>query len=56
LPSAADTAALCGQSEDHDDVTTATGVRIERNEIEPRMTTLRKPAEALKVDPAELVE
>jgi transcriptional regulator with XRE-family HTH domain len=29
--------------------------RIERNEIEPRMTTLRKLAQALEVDPAELV-
>ena len=30
--------------------------RIERNEAEPRMTTLRKLAEALGVDPAEVVE
>ena len=37
------------------DVTTATVARIERNEIEPRMTTLRKLAGALEVDPAELV-
>jgi len=37
-------------------VTTATVARIERDEIEPRMTTLRKLAEALGVDPAELVE
>ncbi len=36
-------------------VTTATVARIERNEIEPRMTTLRKLAQALEVDPAELV-
>ena len=36
-------------------VTTATVARIERDEIEPRMTTLRKLAEALEVDPAELV-
>jgi transcriptional regulator with XRE-family HTH domain len=36
-------------------VTTATVARIERNEIEPRMTTLRKLAAALEVDPAELV-
>ena len=36
-------------------VTTATVARIERDEIEPRMTTLRKLAEALGVDPAELV-
>jgi transcriptional regulator with XRE-family HTH domain len=38
------------------DVTTATVARIERDEIEPRMTTLRKLARALEVDPAELVE
>ena len=37
-------------------VTTATVARIERDEIEPRMTTLRKLAQALEVDPAELVE
>ena len=37
-------------------VTTATVARIERDEIEPRMTTLRKLARALEVDPAELVE
>ena len=36
-------------------VTTATVARIERDEIEPRMTTLRKLAEALGVEPAELV-
>ncbi len=36
-------------------VTTATVARIERDEIEPRMTTLRKLAHALEVDPAELV-
>ncbi len=36
-------------------VTTATVARIERDEIEPRMTTLRKLAAALEVDPAELV-
>ena len=36
-------------------VTTATVARIERDEIEPRMTTLGKLASALKVDPAELV-
>ena len=38
------------------DVTTATVARIERDEIEPRMTTLRKLAQALEVDPAVLVE
>jgi transcriptional regulator with XRE-family HTH domain len=37
-------------------VTTATVARIERDEIEPRMPTLRKLAKALEVDPAELVE
>src|SRR5215210_7241184 len=37
------------------DVTTATVARIERDEIEPRMTTLRKLAQGLEVDPAELV-
>jgi transcriptional regulator with XRE-family HTH domain len=37
-------------------VTTATVARIERDEIEPRMPTLRKLAQALEVDPAELVE
>ena len=37
-------------------VTTATVARIERDEIEPRMTTLRKLADGLEVDPAELVE
>ncbi len=36
-------------------VTTATVARIERDEIEPRMTTLRKLADALGVDPADLV-
>ena len=36
-------------------VATATVARIERDEIEPRMTTLRKLAHALEVDPADLV-
>jgi transcriptional regulator with XRE-family HTH domain len=36
-------------------VTTATVARIERAEIEPCMTTLRKLVQALEVDPAELV-
>jgi transcriptional regulator with XRE-family HTH domain len=36
-------------------VSTATVARTERDEIEPRMPTLRKLAEALEVDPAELV-
>jgi transcriptional regulator with XRE-family HTH domain len=30
--------------------------RIEKNRTEPHMTTIRKLAEALEVDPAELVE
>jgi transcriptional regulator with XRE-family HTH domain len=37
-------------------LTPAAVARIERNEAEPRMTTLRKLAEALGVDPAELVK
>jgi transcriptional regulator with XRE-family HTH domain len=37
-------------------LTTASVARIERNETEPRMSTLRKLAKALEVDPAELVE
>ncbi len=36
-------------------VATTTVARIERDEIEPRMTTLRKLARGLEVDPAELV-
>ncbi len=36
-------------------VTTATVARIDRDEIEPRMTTLRKLAGGLELDPAELV-
>jgi DNA-binding XRE family transcriptional regulator len=36
-------------------VTTATVAQIEREEIAPHMTTLRKLAQGLKVDPAELV-
>ncbi len=40
---------------DRSGVTTATVARIERDEIEPRMTTLRKLAQGLEVDPAELV-
>jgi transcriptional regulator with XRE-family HTH domain len=38
------------------ELTTASVARIERHETEPRMSTLRKLAKALKVDPAELVE
>ena len=37
-------------------VTTATVARTERDEIEPRMTTLRKLAEALGIEPRELLE
>jgi len=37
-------------------LTPAAVARIERNEAEPRMTTLRKLAEALGVGPAELVK
>jgi transcriptional regulator with XRE-family HTH domain len=36
-------------------LTTASVARIERNETEPRMSTLRKLAKALALDPAELV-
>jgi len=36
-------------------LTTASVARIERNETEPRMSTLRKLAKALHLDPAELV-
>jgi transcriptional regulator with XRE-family HTH domain len=36
-------------------LTPAAVARIERNEAEPRMTTLRKLAEALGVEPHELV-
>jgi transcriptional regulator with XRE-family HTH domain len=36
-------------------LTTASVARIERNETEPRMSTLRKLAKALEIDPAELV-
>jgi transcriptional regulator with XRE-family HTH domain len=34
----------------------ATIVRIERNQVEPRGSTIRKLAEALSVDPHELVK
>ena len=36
-------------------LTPAAVARIERNEAEPRMTTLRKLAEALGIEPRELV-
>jgi transcriptional regulator with XRE-family HTH domain len=37
-------------------LTPAAVARIERNEAEPRMTTLRKLAEALSVEPHKLVK
>ena len=37
------------------DVGTSTVARLERNESEPHMSTLRKLARALGVDPAELI-
>ncbi len=37
------------------DVGTNTVARLERNETEPHMSTLRKLADALGVDPSELV-
>jgi transcriptional regulator with XRE-family HTH domain len=37
------------------DVGTNTVARLERNESEPHMSTLRKLARALGVDPAELI-
>jgi len=37
-------------------ITQSTVVLIERNKSEPHMSTLRKLAEALRVDPAELVK
>jgi transcriptional regulator with XRE-family HTH domain len=36
-------------------ITPATVVRVERNQAEPHMSTIRKLAEARGVDPAELV-
>ena len=36
-------------------LTTASVARIERNETEPRMSTLRKLAKSLGVDPSELI-
>ena len=42
---------LAGKS----DVGTNTVARLERNESEPHMSTLRKLARALDVDPAELI-
>jgi transcriptional regulator with XRE-family HTH domain len=40
---------------DKADVGTNTVARLERNETEPHMSTLRKLAKALDIDPAELV-
>jgi transcriptional regulator with XRE-family HTH domain len=37
-------------------LTTAAVARIERDEVEPRPSTLRKLAEALDVQPRELIE
>jgi transcriptional regulator with XRE-family HTH domain len=37
------------------DVGTNTVARLERNETEPHMSTLRKLARALNVDPSELI-
>jgi transcriptional regulator with XRE-family HTH domain len=37
-------------------LTTAAVARIERDEVEPRPSTLRKLAEALNVQPRELIE
>jgi transcriptional regulator with XRE-family HTH domain len=37
-------------------LTTAAVARIERDEVEPRPSTLRKHAEALDVQPRELIE
>jgi transcriptional regulator with XRE-family HTH domain len=34
----------------------ATIIRIERNQVEPRGSTIRKLAEAIDVDPSELVK
>ena len=40
---------------DKADVGTNTVARLERNETEPHMSTLRKLAKALDVDPSELI-
>ncbi len=40
---------------DKADVGTNTVARLERNETEPHMSTLRKLARALSVDPSELI-
>jgi transcriptional regulator with XRE-family HTH domain len=44
-----------GELAEKADVGTNTVARLERNESEPHMSTLRKLARALDVDPAELI-
>jgi transcriptional regulator with XRE-family HTH domain len=44
-----------GELAEKADVGTITVARLERNESEPHMSTLRKLARALDVDPAELI-
>ncbi|HET6661106.1 MAG TPA: helix-turn-helix transcriptional regulator [Rubrobacter sp.] len=44
------------QLADRSGVGTATIVRVERNQVEPRGSTIRKLAEALNVEPEELVK
>ncbi len=50
--------ALLTQKElaDKSGVGVTTIIRIERNQVEPHGSTIRKLAEALEVDPAELVK
>jgi transcriptional regulator with XRE-family HTH domain len=47
---------LGGRDQGKAGLTRAAVARIERDEAEPRMTTLRKLAAALEVDAAELVK
>ena len=44
------------QLADRSGVGIATIVRVERNQVEPRGSTIRKLAEALRVEPEELVK
>jgi transcriptional regulator with XRE-family HTH domain len=44
------------QLSDRSGVGIATIVRVERNQVEPRGSTIRKLAEALNVEPEELVK
>jgi transcriptional regulator with XRE-family HTH domain len=44
------------QLADRSGVGTATIVRVERNQVEPRGSTIRKLADALNVEPEELVK